>query len=266
MHPLGEKYLRKSALPTIFCSGCGDGTVLNAMIHVLDKRGGTDNFAFVSGIGCSSWIPVMINADVLHTLHGRAIAVATGLKLSQPGRNVVVFTGDGDCMGIGGNHLIHAARRNLDLTVVMINNYIYGMTGGQTSPTTPKGSRTKTAPQGSNERPFDAARLVMGAGATFVARETAAHPRRLQKTLEAAIGHRGFSFVEVMAQCPTQAGRNIYGNGAPDFIFKELKRRAVIKADAELGPDQFRIGILYRDEASAPYAPAGATNEPVSPA
>lgn len=255
MHPLGEKYLRKLALPTIFCAGCGDGTVLNAMLHVLEQKGGTENFAFVSGIGCSSWIPVMINADALHTLHGRAIAVATGLKLSMPEKNVVVFTGDGDCMGIGGNHLIHAARRNLNITVVMINNHIYGMTGGQTSPTTPTGSRTKTAPLGSNEEPFNPANLVIGAGATFVARETSAHPRRLHKTLAAAIEHPGFSFVEVVSQCPTQAGRILYGNASPAFIFKELQRRAVAKPDAGLEPDQFRVGVLLHDTARQPYAP-----------
>lgn len=254
MHPLGEKYLRKSALPTIFCPGCGDGTVLSAMIHVLDRMGGTDNFAFVSGIGCSSWIPVMINADVMHTLHGRALAVATGLKLAMPDKHVVVFTGDGDCMGIGGNHLIHAARRNLNITVVMINNYIYGMTGGQTSPTTPKDSKTKTSPYGNAEEPFDAARLVTGAGATFVARETSAQPRRIRKTLAQAIEHRGFSFLEIMCQCPTQAGRNIYGNGSPDFIFTELKKRSVAKPDAALGAGQFRIGILHHETGREPYA------------
>jgi len=254
MHPLGEKYLRKTALPTLFCSGCGDGTVLNAMIHVVDDMGGTDKFAFVSGIGCSSWIPVMINADVMHTLHGRAIAVATGLKLAMPKKNIVVVTGDGDCMGIGGNHLIHAARRNLEITVIMINNYIYGMTGGQTSPTTPKASRTKTSPYGNPEDPFDAAKLVVGAGGTFVARETAAQPRRIRKTLAAAIEHNGFSFLEIMAQCPTQAGRNIYGNGSPDFIFNELKNRSISKADAALEPGQFRIGILHHDTGRAPYA------------
>jgi len=255
MHPLGEKYLRKSALPTIFCPGCGDGIILNAMIRVIDKKGGTDSFAFVSGIGCSAWIPVMISADVLHTLHGRAIAAATGLKLAMPAKHVVVFTGDGDCMGIGGNHLIHAARRNLDITVIMVNNYIYGMTGGQTSPTTPEGSRTKTAPYGSNETPFNASSLVTGAGASFVARETAAHPRRLEKTIIQAIGHKGFSFVEVMTQCPTQAGRNIFGNGAPDFIFNELKRRAVMKPDVPLEEGQFRLGILHQDTEKMAYSP-----------
>ena len=255
MHPLGEKYLRKLALPTIFCPGCGDGTVLNAMLHVLEQMGGTDKFAFVSGIGCSSWIPVMINADVLHSLHGRALPVATGLKLAMPEKNVVVFTGDGDCMGIGGNHLIHTARRNMNLTVVMINNYIYGMTGGQTSPTTPKSSKTKTSPYGNSEEPFDAAKLVAGAGASFVARETSAHPRRIRKTLKAAIEHRGFSFLEIMCQCPTQAGRNIYGKSEPAFIFNELKKRAVTKATAPLEPDQFRTGVLLQDTDRLPYAP-----------
>ena len=254
MHPLGEKYLRKTALPTIFCSGCGDGTVLNAIIRVVDEMGGPDKFAFVSGIGCSSWIPVMINADVMHTLHGRAIAVATGLKLAMPEKNIVVVTGDGDCMGIGGNHLIHAARRNLDITVIMINNYIYGMTGGQTSPTTPKGSKTKTAPYGNPEEPFDAAKLVIGAGGTFVSRETSAGPRRIRKTLTSAIEHKGFSFLEIMAQCPTQAGRNIYGNGSPDFIFNVLKDRGVAKADTALEPGQFRIGVLHHDTGRVPYA------------
>jgi len=133
MNPLGEKYLRKEALPTIFCPGCGHGTVLNATLRMLDKVG-LENFLFVSGIGCSSWLPVFIKADVLHTLHGRAVAVATGLKLAQPDKKVMVFNGDGDCLAIGGNHLIHAARRNIDMTVVTLNNYIYGMTGGQASP------------------------------------------------------------------------------------------------------------------------------------
>jgi 2-oxoglutarate ferredoxin oxidoreductase subunit beta len=196
----------------------------------------------------------MINADVMHTLHGRAIAVATGLKLAMPEKNIVVVTGDGDCMGIGGNHLIHAARRNLDITVIMINNYIYGMTGGQTSPTTPKDSKTKTAPYGNPEDPFDAAKLVVGAGGTFVARETAAQPHRIQKTLTTAIEHKGFSFLEIMAQCPTQAGRNIYGNGSPDFIFNALKERGISKADVPLGPDQFRIGVLHHETDKAPYA------------
>ena len=258
MNPLAEKYLRQSALPTIFCPGCGDGTVLHAMLRVIEKTG-LENYAFVSGIGCSGWIPVYINTDVIHALHGRAIPVATGLALSMPHKKIVVFTGDGDCCGIGGNHLIHAARRNIDMTVVMINNYIYGMTGGQVSPSTPAGSKTKTSPYGNPERPFDAAALVQAAGAAFVARETAVAPLRLEKSLSAAIRHPGFSFLEVITQCPTQAGRNIFGDGKPKIIYHALKKAAVSQKDAPLESGQFRVGILYADLASPPYRPPQAS-------
>lgn len=254
MNPLGEKYLRKEALPTIFCPGCGHGTVLNATLRMLDKVG-LENFLFVSGIGCSSWLPVFIKADVLHTLHGRAVAVATGLKLAQPDKKVMVFNGDGDCLAIGGNHLIHAARRNIDMTVVTLNNYIYGMTGGQASPGTPLNSKTKTSPYGSNEKPFDSVNLAIGAGATFVARETTASPMRITKTLEKAVAHNGFSFVEIMSQCPTQAGRNIYGKSAPGDILKIIRESAVAKKDAELAPGQFRTGIIHVDEEAPVYTP-----------
>ncbi len=247
MNPLAEKYLRKEALPTIFCPGCGHGSVLNATIRMIDKIG-IEDFLFVSGIGCSSWLPVFIKADVIHSLHGRSIAVATGLKLARPEKKIVVFNGDGDCLAIGGNHLIHAARRNLDITVVTLNNYIYGMTGGQMSPGTPTGGKTKTSPYGNNEKPFDAVTLAIGAGATFVARETAASPVKITKTLTKAVAHNGFSFVEVMSQCPTQAGRNIFGKAAPSDLFNILKENAVSKKGAELTSSQFRTGVLHHDE------------------
>jgi len=248
MNSLGEKYLRKSSLPTLFCPGCGNGTILNAMVRVADKMG-LENFSFVSGIGCSSWIPVFINSDVLHTLHGRAIPVATGLKMAQPNKHVVVFSGDGDCLGIGGNHFIHAARRNIDITVVMINNYIYGMTGGQVAPTTPHHVTTKTTPYGNPESPFDACVLASAAGATFVARQTTAYPAQLQKCIEQAIQHKGFSYIEVITQCPTQAGRNIFGSGDPTFLYNELKRRAVINPNQPIQGNEFHIGIiLERDD------------------
>jgi len=253
MNPLGKKYLRKEALPTIFCPGCGHGTVLNSTLRMLDKVG-LENFLFVSGIGCSSWLPVFIKADVLHTLHGRAVAVATGLKLVQPDKKVMVFNGDGDNMAIGGNHFIHAARRNIDITVVMLNNYIYGMTGGQASPGTPLNSKTKTSPYGSHEKPFDAVKLAIGAGATFVARETSASPIKITRTLEKAVNHRGFSFVEIMSQCPTQAGRNIYGKSAPSDIFRILRDSAVSKKDTELLQGQFRTGIFHLDEETPVYS------------
>ena len=143
MNPLAEKNIRKSILPSIFCPGCGDGTITNCMMQIADEMG-MEYFLYVGGVGCSGWIPVTLKADYIHALHGRAPAVATGLKLAQPDKNVVVFTGDGDCAGIGGGQFIHAARRNIDISVFMINNMIYGMTGGQAAPTTPKGAVTKT--------------------------------------------------------------------------------------------------------------------------
>jgi len=254
MNPLAEKYIRKAALPSIFCPGCGDGTILNALLRVIDKTGGLENYAFVSGIGCSGWIAPLINTDVIHTIHGRAIPVATGLALSLPDKKIVVVTGDGDCAGIGGNHLIHGARRNIDMTVVMVNNCIYGMTGGQASPTTPAGGKTKTSLYGNAERPIDIPALAQVAGANFVARETAVDPLRLEKTLAKAIAHPGFSFVEVMTQCPTQAGRNLYGDGRPKTLYHALKNAAVSKKDAPLLPGQFRVGVLHEDS-SQPYAP-----------
>ena len=257
MLPLADKYLRKTSLPTIFCPGCGDGTILNATLRVLDKLG-IEKFSFVSGIGCSSWLPVFINADVMHTMHGRALSIATGLKLAQPNRKVIVFSGDGDCLGIGGNHLIHAARRNMDLTVVLINNYIYGMTGGQVSPTTPQKSKTKTTPYGSHEPVFDAAKLVVSAGGGFVARETSANPRKFAALFEKAIGYEGFSLIDMITQCPVQAGRNMFGNGDPRFLFEELKRRSVADLNAELEPGQFHTGILYYTPDKPAYKPVKA--------
>ena len=165
MQPLAEKYLRKSALPTIFCPGCGHGTVLNAFLRVIDDMGIIDDLSLVGGIGCSSWTPVFINTDVMHTLHGRAIAVATGLKLANPGRHVVAFTGDGDCIGIGGNHFLHGARRNIDMTVIMLDNHIYGMTGGQVAPTTPFQATTQTSPYGNPEPPIDACAVAKSCAA-----------------------------------------------------------------------------------------------------
>ena len=227
MHPLADKYLRKAGLPFIFCPGCGDGTVLNVFLRAIDEMGIFGDLALVGGIGCSGWLPTYLKSDVLHVLHGRAIPFASGLKLTDPHRKVVVFTGDGDCAGIGGNHFIHGARRNIDLTVIMINNGIYGMTGGQAAPTTPLRSRTQTSPYGSLEFPFDVCELARSAGATYVARWTAAHPVQLLKAIREGIEHPGFSFIEVMAQCPTQAGRYMEGTSDPGELLNLLKQRAV---------------------------------------
>lgn len=247
MHPLGESYLRKAMLPSIYCPGCGTGTVMNSMLHVIDDLGGLDEFLFVSGIGCSGWLGPTIHGDELHTLHGRALAVATGVALSRPDKHLVVFTGDGDCMGIGGNHFIHAARRNINLTVVLINNMNYGMTGGQTAPLTPHDYVTRTSPYGNSEYPFDAVNLAIGAGATFAARETSAHPRRIISTVKKALAHQGFSFVDVMCQCPTHAGRNFFGSSEPAVMLKALRENAVTDKDAPLADGQYHIGVLHQD-------------------
>lgn len=259
MHPLGEKYLRKRALPFLWCPGCGNGTVLNATINAIDQLDIIDSVALVGGIGCSGWIPTYINADTLHGLHGRAIPMATGLKMSGPDRKVLVFTGDGDCLGIGGNHFIHGARRNIDITVIMVHNQIYGMTGGQAAPTTPFSGKTKTSPYGNNEHPFDACELARAAGATFVARWTAAHPRQLIKTIKEGISHEGFAFIEVLTQCPTQAGRVIHGTADPARLLEMLKGGTVTASAAQgMKPEDLKgkliVGKLFVDNEKTEFA------------
>lgn len=253
MHPIAEKYLRKSALPTIFCPGCGHGTVLNSFLRVVDDLGIIDDLSLVGGIGCSSWVPVFVNTDVLHTLHGRALAAATGLKLANPKRTVMVFSGDGDCLGIGGNHFIHACRRNIDITVVMMDNHIYGMTGGQLAPTTPFQSKTQTSPYGNPEMPFDACKVAIAVGATYVARWTCSHPRELAKAIKEGIDHKGFSFIQAVSQCPTQAGRYIYGTGNPAEMVNMAKKNSVRLSRAEkMSTEELEgkvvVGTLYKEE------------------
>jgi 2-oxoglutarate ferredoxin oxidoreductase subunit beta len=204
-----EKYLRSEVKATPFCPGCGHGILLGLILRAIDGLGmDMDRILFVSGIGCAAWIPSPhFKADTLHTLHGRAIAFATGAKLAKPDLTVFVISGDGDLSSIGGNHLIHAARRNLDLKVICANNMIYGMTGGQVASTTPVGSLTSTTPKGNQDRPFDLCRLVEAAGATYVARFAVTQPLALIKSIKTAIGNQGFSFIEVLSHCPTQFGR-----------------------------------------------------------
>jgi 2-oxoglutarate ferredoxin oxidoreductase subunit beta len=250
MNGIGQKYLRKSSLPTLFCSGCGNGIILSAFLRAVEELDIIDKLALVGGIGCSGWIPVYVNADTIHTLHGRTIPVATGLKITDSRRKVVVFTGDGDCLAIGGNHFIHACRRNIDLTVVMVNNFIYGMTGGQTAPTSPLWVKTQSAPHGNPEEPFDACKLAIAAGATFVARWTNSHPRQLTKVFVEAIEHQGFSFVEVISQCPTQTGRYIKnGMKAPAFL-KEFRQNSVNVMNKDKIADQegrIIVGLLHKE-------------------
>ena len=205
-----ERYIRHQPLP--FCLGCGNGIILNCFARAVDNlRLDQDKILCVSGIGCSAWIPSPhFDSDTLHTTHGRALAFATGAKVFNRDLRVVVFTGDGDGAGIGGNHLIHAARRNIDITTILVNNLSYAMTGGQVAPTTLHGIRTITSPYGNPENPFDLCRLVAAAGATYVARWTTYHVVELARSMEEALRNRGFSFVEVLSPCPTRQ-RRIFG-------------------------------------------------------
>ncbi|MFW5827233.1 MAG: 2-oxoacid:ferredoxin oxidoreductase subunit beta [Alkalispirochaeta sp.] len=211
-----EYYLRSRFMPHIWCPGCGHGTVLNGLIRSVDALGLRKNeIVMVSGIGCSARMAGYLDFHTLHTLHGRALAFATGVKLSRPDLTMLVPMGDGDALAIGGNHFIHAARRNIDITVIILNNRIYGMTGGQFSPTSGCGIAATTAPYSSVDPPFDAVQLATAAGASFVARTTTYHVHELEKILTRAIGHRGFSVVEVLSQCPTHFGRR---NGQADAV------------------------------------------------
>ena len=209
-----HQYMRIDHLPHIWCPGCGNGVIMRDVAVALDELINDpgldidrDDIVIVSGIGCSSRAAGYLDFNSIHTTHGRAIAFATGIKMANPKLHVVVLTGDGDCSAIGGNHLIHAARRNLGLTVICFNNDIYGMTGGQYSPTTPTGDKATTAPYGNLDRPFDIALLAAGAGASFAARGDVFHARETTAIIKQAMLHKGFSLVDVYSVCPTYYGR-----------------------------------------------------------
>ena len=222
IHPF-DHLLRSDALPHIWCQGCGIGTALGALIHGFEQAQiPAQKRIIVSGIGCSSRVVYYINTDAYHTTHGRAIPFATGLKLSNPDLSVVVFAGDGDLFAIGGNHFIHAARRNMDLLVVCINNFNYGMTGGQGGPTTPQGALSTTTPYGNAELPFNLPELAVAAGATYVARWTTLDVRRLRATFGEVLTRHGFRFVEVLAPCPISFGKtNKIGSGHEEMQYYE---------------------------------------------
>ena len=210
-----EKLLRMDRMPHIWCPGCGIGTVVTSFTEAVRKNNeDPDKLMVVSGIGCTGRVAGYVNLDSFHTTHGRAIPFATGLKLANPDLKVIVFSGDGDLAGIGGNHLIHAARRNMDILVICVNNFNYAMTGGQVAATTPKGANASTAPYGNFENAFSLPYLVDAAGATYVARWTCLHLRRVTKSIQEALNHRGFSFIEVITPCVTlYARRNRLGDG-----------------------------------------------------
>ena len=251
-------YIRDGKLPHIWCPGCTYGIVFKSLIRSLDAiKQNKDDLAVVSGIGCASRLPGYLDANTLHTAHGRALTFATGVKMVAPGKRVIALSGDGDATAIGGNHFIHACRRNIDITVLVLNNFIYGMTGGQHSPTTPKGHMATTMPYGNIDPNFDIPKLAIGAGATFVARGTAYHVPALDKILIAAIEHKGISVVEIVNACPTTHGRrNKFKNATDQLLWMKdtyLPLAAFEKLPAAKTEGTLPYGILYKKENAPEY-------------
>ncbi len=244
--------------PSVWCPGCGNGIVMGAFIRAVDKlEYDRNDIAMVSGIGCTSRMPVYLDFNSLHTMHGRALAFATGVKFAQPKMKVVVITGDGDALAIGGNHFIHACRRNIDITCILINNHTYGMTGGQGSPTTPSDAISTTTPFGNVEKHFDPCDLAKSAGASYVARGTVYHYPQLEKIITAALEHKGFSLVEVISNCHTYYGRLNKKGDAPAMLdmFKDLsvtKAKAKNMEQEEL-ENKFVIGKMHEDNVKTEF-------------
>lgn len=255
---LVQDFFREDKLPHIWCPGCGHGIIMRAIAVAIENLGlDKDKVCIVSGIGCSSRAPGYMDFNTLHTTHGRALAFATGVKHANPELEVIVITGDGDASAIGGNHLIHAARRNIGITTIVFNNNIYGMTGGQYSPTTPTGDLGTTAPHGNIDTAFDIAQLAAAAGATYSARSTAYHARPLAKYIEKAITHKGFSLVEAISTCPTYYGRKNKKGSAVDMLrflkdsFIDIK--AAEKLPAEKLEGKFIMGEFKHVENQEEY-------------
>ncbi|MFC1505188.1 2-oxoacid:ferredoxin oxidoreductase subunit beta [Thermodesulfobacteriota bacterium] len=245
-----KNYLRERFMPHIWCPGCGHGTVLNGLVRAIESMGMSKNeIVMVSGIGCSSRISGYVDFHTLHTIHGRALAFATGVKMSKPELNVIVPMGDGDALAIGGNHFIHAARRNIDITAIVMNNRIYGMTGGQYSPLSGYGTLATTAPYTNIDQGFDVVELSKAAGATFVARTTSYHVKQITDIIQQAILHEGFAVVEILSQCPTYFGRKNKEGSAVDMMkrFKENTTPIGSKAKQE-NPELIERGIFVQKE------------------
>jgi len=245
-----KDYLRERFFPHIWCPGCGHGMVLNGLLRAIAKLGLKKNeIVMVSGIGCSSRITGYVDFHTLHTIHGRALAFATGVKMARPELNLIVPMGDGDALAIGGNHFIHAARRNIDITAIVMNNRIYGMTGGQFSPLSGENISATTAPFLTIDPSFDVVELAKAAGATFVARTTTYHIQQMSEIIQKAILHKGFSVVEVLSQCPTYFGRKNKAGDAVDMIayFKNNTIPIGSKAKQE-NQDLLERGIFVQEE------------------
>jgi 2-oxoglutarate ferredoxin oxidoreductase subunit beta len=254
VNPL-RKYLRKGTLPHFYCPGCGAGQVLNFFVRAADElKLDFDKLVGIGGVGCTARIPVFLDIEALHGIHGRTLPWATGIKLHNPELKVVIFAGDGDAASIGGNHLIHAARRNLDVTMIVVNNLIFGMTGGQMAPTTPIDSMCTTSPYGNPEPPFDLCQVAMAAGATFVSRWNTARPLQAIRAIKRALQHRGFSLVEIVCQCPTQFGRSALGTGDAIELMEWIDERSVVAKDPREVADEtvsgrFILGDFVEREA-----------------
>lgn len=253
-----DKYLRLEKMPTLWCWGCGDGVILKAFVRAVDKLGiNQDDICVVSGIGCSGRFSSYVDFNTVHTTHGRTVAFATGIKLMHPDKIVVCVAGDGDALAIGGNHTIHGARRNIDMTLIIINNFIYGLTNSQTSPTTPQGMWSVTQKAGNIDPTFDACELGIAAGASFVARETMLDPKKLEKIFVKAMEHRGFSYLDILSNCHINLGRKNKMVSAMDNLnWIDSITMPKKKYDA-LSPEEqlniFPTGILKEDTTAREY-------------
>jgi 2-oxoglutarate ferredoxin oxidoreductase subunit beta len=253
-----DQYLRLEKMPTLWCWGCGDGVILKAVIRAIENVGWKqDDVAVVSGIGCSGRFSSYVDFNTVHTTHGRTVAFATGIKLANPDKHVICVAGDGDALAIGGNHTIHAARRNIDINFIMINNFIYGLTNSQTSPTTPQGMWSVTMKRGNIDPTFDGAELAIAAGASFVARETMLSPKKLEKVLVKGFQHKGFSFFDILSNCHINLGRkNKMGSAMENLEWIDSITVAKSKYDKMTEEEQlnlFPTGILKHDEEAAEF-------------
>ena len=253
-----DKYLRLEKMPTLWCWGCGDGVILKAFVRAVEKMGLDQNdICVVSGIGCSGRFSSYVDFNTVHTTHGRTIAYATGIKLADPSKHVICVAGDGDALAIGGNHTIHGCRRNIDMTMIVINNFIYGLTNSQTSPTTPKGMWTVSQKAGNIDPTFDTCDLAIASGASFVARETMLDPKKLEKVLIKAMEHKGFSMMEVLSNCHINLGRkNNMKNAMENLEWIDSITVSKKKYDTMTPEEQLNLlptGILKQDTEADEY-------------
>jgi len=250
--------LRTEHIPHMWCPGCGIGIVLKSMLEAIEglEWEGNDT-AVISGIGCTSRAPGYLDMNTMHTTHGRALSFATGIKFSRPDKHVMVIAGDGDSTAIGGNHLIHACRRNIDITMIIVNNLTYGMTGGQFSPTTPEGDRAVTAPWGNIDHSFDISELCRAAGATYVARGHVGSGVQLERLIKGGMNHKGFAVIEVMSNCHTQYGRRNHLADPVELIDHIADRTINVKRAAKLTSDELKdkivVGLLHQDTDKSEY-------------